>query len=140
MNLYNFCLETRNFFAKTQHCGEFTITTGGIAPLDFIAENQYFRIIGSKFNDGVYKNNPDGLGKLIPEEFKGAVWSMAVPPDVIELINNISEWEQKNKTVINSPYTSESFDGYSYSKSEKNTSWKTQFASEINSYRRRSIL
>jgi hypothetical protein len=141
MNLYKFCLETRNFFEVDIQCGSFSIISGGIALPDFISENQYFRIVGSKFNDGVYKNNPDELGKLIPEDFKGAIWGMAVLPDVIDLVNRISEWEQKYSTILNSPYTSESFDGYSYSKSaDKKTSWKSQFASEINSYRRLSIL
>jgi hypothetical protein len=66
---------------------------------------------------------------------------MAVPPDVIDLVDKISEWEQKYSAMLNSPYTSESFDGYSYSKSvDKQISWKSQFASEINSYRRLSIL
>lgn len=141
MNLYKFCLETRNFFEVDIQCGSFSIISGGIALPDFISENQYFRIVGSKFNDGVYKNNPGELGKLIPEDFKGAIWGMAVPPDVIDLVNRISEWEQKYFAILNSPYTSESFDGYSYSKSaDKKTSWKSQFASEINSYRRLSIL
>ena len=154
MNLYKFCKETKNFFPAHPQgyaTGEdiyndtYEITSGGIAPLDFIAENQYFRIVGSLFNDGIYKNTPEELSKLTDEIFLGAIWAMAVPPDVLDLIEDISEWEAKYSAAINSPFTSESFDGYSYSKSnatsgQANISWQSQFKNAVNAYRRLSII
>ena len=54
------CLEIRNFFDKNQPkiFGDIIISGGAITNADFLSdiqENQYFRIIGSVFNDGVYQ-------------------------------------------------------------------------------------
>ena len=56
--LTELCAELRNYFEvpNGRHFGKFTISGGSIAPLDFLQEGQYFRIVGSVFNDGVYKN------------------------------------------------------------------------------------
>lgn len=47
------CAETHNYFETEKKCGTFTIKDGNIY-LPFLVENQFFRISGSKFNDGVY--------------------------------------------------------------------------------------
>ena len=51
------CAELRNWFVVPNgvHIQAYTISGGSIAPLDFLQEGQYFRIIGSVFNDGVYQ-------------------------------------------------------------------------------------
>lgn len=154
MNITEICTEIRNFFPPLNqrydksyiHRGQFTISGSSIAPLDFIKTNQYFRIVGSIFNDGVYQNNPESLKKLTDEEFCGAVWAMAVPSSFLELCKDIDQWRSKNESVdsVNmSPFTSESFGGYSYSKgssadSENGNSvnWQSQFAKRLNLWRK----
>lgn len=139
--LSELCAELRNYFVVKIHNGRFTINGGELAPLDFLQKGQYFRIVGSIFNDGVYQYN-DEL-KLTDEVFEGAVWSMAVPKDVVDLAKDIEEYN-KSEHGKPSPYQSESFGGYSYTKAtdEKGNpiSWKSVFASRLNRYRKVSVL
>ena len=57
MILTEICAELRNYFEvpNGRHFGKFEISGGSIAPLDFLQDGQYFRIVGSVFNDGVYQ-------------------------------------------------------------------------------------
>ena len=139
------CAEIRNYFLrgdKDIHAGVYEISGGSIA-LPFLLTGQYFRIVGSVLNDGVYKYPANTLKD---EVFEGAVWAMAVPPAVIALAADIDAWKAANATAINSPYTSESFGGYSYSKASGDSesggaiNWQTQFRTRLNPYRRLSIL
>ena len=135
------CAELRNYFVKDIHNGTFEIVGGKITPLDFIQENQYFRIVGSVFNDGVYKYT-DKL-ELTDEKFIGSVWSMAVPPSVIDLAEEIKKFNESDEAKP-SAYTSESFGGYSYSKATDSNgvplTWQKVFANRLNKYRRISVL
>lgn len=148
--LTELCEEIRNYFlrdyVKDIHDGTFTISDGGIEPLSFLQENQYFRIVGSVFNDGVHKY---GDHDLTDETFSGAVWAMAVPPAVIALSTEIDDWVSANADVLASPYQSESFGGYAYSKgsgrsgssgSASTYSWQDHFAIKLSPYRRVSVL
>ena len=139
--LTELCAELRNYFVVKIHEGTFTINGGKIAPLDFLQENQYFRIVGSVFNDGVYKNTADL--ELTNEVFCGAVWSMAVPPSVVDLAAEIKNYNESDEAKP-SAYTSESFGGYSYSKATDENGapmgWKKVFASRLKPYRRISVL
>ena len=135
------CAEIRNYFVSEIHNGTFEIVGGKITPLDFIQKNQYFRIVGSVYNDGVYKYT-DEL-ELTNEKFIGAVWSMAVPPSVIDLAAEIKAYNE-SEAGKPSPYTSESFGGYSYSKATDENgvplTWQKVFANRLNKYRRISVL
>lgn len=139
--LTEICAEIRNYFVSDIHNGTFEIVGGKITPLDFLQENQYFRIVGSVFNDGVYKNTADL--KLTNEVFCGSVWAMAVPPSVVALAEEIKKFNESDEAKP-SAYTSESFGGYSYSKATDENGapmgWKKVFASRLNKYRRISVL
>ena len=134
----------RNWFEKTKYFGDFVISDNSIAYSDGsslpLVEGQCFRIIGSTLNDGVYKLGTDTLKA---EEFNGAVWSMAVPPALLNLIEEISTWATSNKDAIDSPYQSESFGGYSYTKAGGTSagnageiSWQSQFAARLAPWRK----
>lgn len=135
------CAEIRNYFVKDIHNGTFEIVGGKITPLDFIQENQYFRIVGSLFNDGVYQYTADLV--LTDEIFSGSVWAMAVPPTLIALAEDIKKYNESDEAKP-SAYTSESFGGYSYSKATDENGvavgWKKVFASRLKPYRRISVL
>ena len=130
--------ELRNYFEvpNGRHFGKFTISGGSIAPLDFLQEGQYFRIIGSVFNDGVHQYP---AADLTDEVFHGAVWAMALPPAVIDLAAEIEEYNKSDAGKA-SPYTSESFGGYSYTKATDASGapigWQKAFASRLNQWRR----
>lgn len=148
--LTELCAEIRNYFLRDYrediHAGTFTVSGGNIETLSFLQEGQYFRIVGSVFNDGVWKYREGGLKD---ETFSGAVWAMAVPPSVIALSQEIDDWVEANKDLLNTPYQSESFGGYSYSKASGGANadgsavaygWQSQFANKLNPYRRISVL
>ena len=159
------CRELNNWFDRKsdgtddRYYGTFTISDGSIDLSETdIMPNQYFRIVGSRFNDGVYKYEPEvepteeqpetHRPVLTDEVFNGAVWAMAVPPSVIALAAEIEAWQAKYGTVDSpamSPYTSESFGGYSYSKASRSGSngtdtgsgtWQGVFASKLNKFRK----
>lgn len=141
--LNEICGEVRNYFLKSDrdiHSGTFTIENGTIS-LPFLKEGQYFRIVGSALNDGVWKYPTSGLKD---ETFDGAVWAMYVPVAFSNLAREIKEWVENNATALNSPYQSESFGGYSYSKSVGTNGggygWKEQFSSRLNQWRRLTVL
>ena len=145
--LTELCQELRNWFEKEKHFGTFTIEGGQLTDSSFLQDGQYYRIVGSVFNDGVYVNTPDDAS-LIDETFDGAIWAMAVPPTVVALSDKIDAWEAEYGGVGNpllSPFDSESFGGYSYSKASGGSSgsggssvptWKSIFADELNRYRK----
>ena len=107
------CAEVRNYFCRAEdiHHGEFNIS-GGEMPLDFLKEGQFFRIVGSTFNDGIYQY-PAAV--LTDETFAGAVWAMRIPPAFIALADRIKVYAESDAAKP-TPYTSESFGGYSYTK------------------------
>ena len=136
MDLTNLCAELRNYFETEKRFGTFTISGGSISPSDFLQDGQYFRIVGSVFNDGVHRHPAHDL---TDETFDGAVWAMAVPPAVIDLATEIEEY---NKSDVGkpSPYISENFGGYGYTKATgsngKVLTWKSVFADALNRYRK----
>ena len=138
-----------NYFVKDVYYGTFVIR-GGELDVNFLMNNQYFKIVGSTFNDGVHQyisvvregstNEP-----LIDETFTGQVWAMAVPPTFIALVGQIEAWVNKYGEQVLSPFSSESFGGYSYTKAQGNRSdgstptnvnWQDVFRSSLNHWRK----
>ena len=138
MIITEICAELRNWFVVPNgvHIQTYTISGGSIAPLDFLQEGQYFRIIGSVFNDGVHQYP---AADLTDEVFHGAVWAMAVPPTLIALSAEIEEYNKSDAGKA-SPYISENFGGYGYTKATgsngKVLTWKSVFADALNRYRK----
>lgn len=145
MTITDFCEEINNFFETEKYIGNFAIENGRVVlPVSInLQNNQYFRIVGSVFNDGVYKHPENGL---TDETFIGAVWAMAVPPAAIALFEKINNWDVKysQDETANSPYQSESFGGYSYTKggssgangSSNIADWRTQFKNPLRKWRK----
>lgn len=150
--LSEICLYLKNWFNRNQpkYIGKFTIANNAITfeGGDMTIQNkQYFRIVGSVFNDGVYQYGAETLS-LTDESFEGAVWLMAVPPDFISLVAEIEAWQEKYGSVDSenmSPYQSESFGGYSYTKasggssgsdSQSSPSWARAYADRLRRYRK----
>lgn len=137
------CGEIRNYFVRSVHKGTFEVKGGVLTPSDFLLDGQYFRITGSVFNDGVHKKGTAILDPSlnIPhnETFEGEVWAMAIPPAFIALADQIKEYAGSDAAKP-SPYTSESFDSFSYTKAtDKNgvvLSWQKAFASQLSKWRK----
>lgn len=148
MELTDLCVELNNFFETSRVFGEFVITGGSIDLSALVTsgalhEGQFFRIAGSVFNDGVYQYPCKGL---TDEVFNGAIWPMAVPRAAMGLLTDIQAWITANAgdNQLNSPYQSESFGGYSYSKINNSGAgasadlgtWQNQFRSRLNKWRK----
>ena len=119
------------------HSGTFTIEGGGIT-LPFLLTNQYFRIVGSVFNDGLHQYP---AVDLTDETFTGSVWALAIPKAGIELADEISNWQTKNGEASTSPYQSESFGGYQYSKATDAetggaVTWQSAFKKQLSAWRK----
>ena len=119
------------------HEGTYTIEDGGIT-LPFLANGQYFRICGSVFNDGLHQYPASDLKA---ETFDGSVWALAVPQSVIELASEIEAWQKKNGDASVSPYQSESFGGYQYSKATDAetggaVTWQSAFKQQLSAWRK----
>lgn len=140
------CAEVKNYFIQKDvdiHASNYTVTNGQIGPVPFLKDGQYYRIVGSALNDGVYKHGVDDQ-TLQDEEFFGSVWSMRVPKDFIALCAEIEAWQTANAKALSGPYQSESFAGYSYSKGTSANggawTWQDQFRNKLNAYRKLSVL
>lgn len=130
------CAELRNYFVHSLHHGTFEISGSIISLPDILQDGQYFRIVGSVFNDGVYQYPCNGL---TDESFTGEVWAMAVPPALIALADQIEAYADSDSTKP-SPYVSESFGGYSYTKATDTSgaalSWQKMFKKQLNRWRK----
>lgn len=144
--LTELCQELRNWFDRERHSGTFEIS-GGVITAPFLVSGQYYRIMGSIFNDGVHKYG-DATDTLTDETFTGSVWALAIPEAVINLATEIAEWRSKYEGASSpalSPFNSESFGGYSYTKSGGSSassgngggvSWRDAYASRLNMWRK----
>lgn len=135
------CDYLNNYFCDKKYVGTFVIEGGSIT-LDDLKQGQYFRIIGSTFNDGIHKYP---ASDLTDEEFIGSVWALAIPQTVNALAADIKSWQAINgqaDSAALSPFNSESFAGYSYSKGGSGAngggamSWQDAFAGRLNKYRK----
>ncbi len=133
--------ECRNWFVAPNgvHLGTFTIKDGSVS-LPFLVSGQYFRIVGSVFNDGVYQY---GAAELADETFDGAVWALLVPPAFLALAEEIQNWRDQYENAANSPFQSESFAGYSYTLKGDGTAqggsakgWRGAFSSRLANWRK----
>lgn len=128
-----------NWFPSEVRRGAFKVE-GGSLDLPWLAEGQWFRVVGSVFNDGLHRHPATDL---TDEEFEGAVWALAIPKAVIELADRIADWQAENGKAAEGPYQSESFGGYSYTLKNDDAAsggslggWRAVFASELRRWKR----
>jgi hypothetical protein len=144
------CHEVNNYFRRDSIRINLSVsdhTPSGI-PDGFLQEGQFFLIEGSIFNDGVHKWLASGTNLRDEQECSCNVWSLAIPQEFLDLVAEISAWNEVYGGATSaalSPFASESFGGYSYSKSSGGSSsdgsadgsnWKTAYASRLNKWRR----
>ena len=127
----------RNWFLKEVYAGTYTVHYGSVE-LPFLQQGQYFRIVGSVFNDGVYQYPATGL---IDETFTGSIWALAIPKAFLDTVKEIEAWQEKNGAASVGPYQSESFGGYSYTKATDDktggaVTWETAFRGRLNAWRK----
>lgn len=139
VSLFELLMHLRNFFPgmKWQFFGE-EITEKRLS-LPGLENGDYYLIEGSRRNDGIHVY---GNQDLRNEVFSGTVTEICVPDAVLKLLDEINQWQEKNGEAVASPYQSESFGGYSYTKTNANNgngesmSWKTAFGPRLRAWRK----
>lgn len=145
------CTHIRNWFVDYNqgdiYSGTFSIQNGeitgkGTTKTPTIESGMYYRIVGSFKNNGVYLAGTDAP---VDEEFNGQIWLLHPTAAFLSLVAEIDAWQKAyggSDSVNMSPYSSESFGGYSYSKGGSGsggataTTWQGQFASRLNAWRK----
>ena len=143
------CAFVHNYFLIHAYTGELTIS-GGTIPVELL-DGQRFRIRGSALNDGIYTYHTDGIknddddtaSPLADETFVGSIEAMGVPQAFLRLVKEIGDWVTANSAALTSPYTSESFGGYSYTKATGSGAnaggvlgWQDVFRTKLTAYRK----
>ena len=148
--LLEICGYLKNFFVDTNYTGHITVVDGTVfcdGKEIAIAQDQYFTLVNEKAKSilGIYKY---GKGELKDRDIAGAVWLMDVPDDLLALAGEITAWMEKYggvESMALSPFNSESFAGYSYSKASGSSSdnsnngtpmWVSQFGGRLARWRR----
>lgn len=145
--IFEVCQYLQNWFDRNQprYIGGITIQNGALSETYGLKVGQYFRIVDSTLNEGVYKYP---LTTLMDETFNGAIWGMALPKAFVALLDDIEAWKAKYASadsVAMSPFTSESVPGvYSYSKNsggndtttDKAGTWQGVFGARLAPYRK----
>ena len=133
------CGELHNYFEDKRVIGDYTIESGRIM-LPFLVEGQFFRIVGSKFNDGVYIYHAEPAEddpELTDETFHGGIWTMNLPKGFVDFCTKIKDYNESDAGAP-SPYTSENISGfYSYTKaSVSESSWQNVFKCGLDRWRK----
>lgn len=120
---------------------------GGSLPASVaIPEGAWYRIQGSLMNDGLHRHPAEDL---IDESFDGTITVCAIPNALLDVVREIETWQadyaKGRSKALGSPYSSESFDGYSYSTKDYSgansasgglSGWQSEFAGQLNAWRK----
>ena len=145
------CMDHINnyFVPESAELVTYTISGGMISPSFGADDGDRFLICGSRRNDGVYTWHANVIGNddderippvtpggeetikaagLRDETFAGTIRVCSVPPAVLALSGEKSQWEATHSGELDSPLQSESFNGYGYTlKTGKNGGALTWF-------------
>lgn len=119
--------------------GHYVIQDGSIT-LPFLYDGQYFRIFGSKRNDGIHQYGDT----LEDETFDGVIWEMRPPKRFLDMVAEIEAWVEKYGEAMKNPYQSEDVIGvYRYTKmttgkvsGEYIATWQNAYKNELKQWRK----
>ena len=109
---------------------------------DQMLDGQWYRIEGSYLNDGLHQHPAEDLED---ETFNGTITLLAIPKPLLRVAEDIAAWQEANGAVVDGPYASESFGGYSYSlRSDSGANsasgglsgWRLAFRDRLNQFRK----
>lgn len=131
-----------NFFETGYRATTYSISGGILSPNDVLRPGMWIYISGSFFWDGVWKIGEGWRLEDAPENaaddtFVGRVHFLAPPADFLALCDEIAEFNAKNAV---SPYQSESFGEYSYTRATGKDGgvlgWQQAFSDRLRPFRR----
>jgi len=121
------------------------ITNGQLTDkaLDYIADRQFYKLDGSYTNDGLHRVEDGDLNDEVVE--RARISLLAIPRPLLEIVDEIDEWEKKYGEVASGPYFSEEFGGYKYQvrgfssygvSGSPLAGWRLAFANRLNPWRK----
>ena len=136
-----------NWFVYDQidasHCA---IADGSFPASVQIPEGAWYRIQGSMLNDGLHQHP---AADLRDETFDGFITICAIPNALFAVVEEIEDWQAAYQAgrdkAMASPFSSESFGGYSYTMKDYTASgaasgglsgWQAAFAGQLNPWRK----
>lgn len=136
--------ECRNHFWREYLSGAFSVKNGMLHELGKgldVGGFRYVIIVGSMQHDGLWQVNQGAEGALLSgaenladETFIGKVYFCAPPADFVQLCSEIEAFTAKYPVT---PYQSESFGAYSYSKAAGagSADWRGAFGRRLSTWR-----
>ena len=102
----------RNDFHTEEFAEQSFEIKDGTISLPFLVNGQYFKIEGSKLNDGVYLYPAT---ELMDETFEGRITALAIPRALRDKLPELKAYDEwRSKQIASGGFSSESFGGYSY--------------------------
>lgn len=136
-----------NWFTRdTIQVGGCRIEDGSLPASVSFPDGVWYRIQGSYLNDGMHLRGDEGEG-LTDETFSGTITTHVIPKALLTVVEEMTEWQQKEGAKANGPYQSESFGGYSYTLKGSSassgttppaTGWRAVFAGRFTQWRKLS--
>lgn len=141
------CAHIHNYFNVDDMTGQSLAFPGtyevvdGQITLPFLQDGQYFRVFGSRFNNGVHKYPADDL---TDETFDGVIWEMRPPQAFLTIVSEISDWLDKYGETMRNPYQSEDvINVYRYTKMTTGkvtgdyiATWQNVYKNQLNEWRK----
>ena len=121
------------------------ITDGSLTDeaFDFIDGREFYKIDGSYLNDGLHRVEDADLDTETVERMRISL--LAIPKSLLQLVDEIEEWEEKYGDVAAGPYFSEEYGGYKYQvrgfssygvSGSPLSGWRLAFANRLNPWRK----
>ena len=124
-----------------------SISSGSLPDDVDIPDGVWYRIQGSYLNDGMHLKGSKDEG-LSDETFSGTITTHVIPKPLLAIAEEASQWQAKYGAASSSPYQSESFGGYSYTKASggsqgasngsAQSGWQSAFAGRFTKWRKLS--
>ncbi len=111
--------------------------------LDYVSDRKFYKLDGSYENDGLHSTDEDDLEDEVMDRVRISL--LAIPKPLLNLVDEIEEWERKYGEIAAGPYFSEEFGGYKYQvrgfssygvSGSPLSGWRLAFANRLNPWRK----
>lgn len=135
-----------NWFVRDSRVFTNLVISGGEMPeelREYVPDGIFYRIQGSFMNDGVHSTDDPLLEDEVIE--RAVVSRLAIPRVLLDMVDEIAEWEEKYGEVAKGPFFSEEFGGYSYeirgyssygAAASSSSGWRLAFADRLAPWRK----
>lgn len=126
--------------SQTINVSDCQISDGALPESIAIPNGAWYMVHGSWLNEGMHLHPATDL---VDETFSGTITVMRIPRPLLRVVEDICAWQLANGAAADSPFQSESFGGYSYTKSSGTsqdgsglTGWRLAFRDRLSTWRK----